>query len=83
MYVQRLGFASQNLLSLRQKTRFARLSPPADSRAFGARYSRFALEAYFSPTVLSRIFDKDQERGSKISAPLWGKYFFRNETHHL
>ena len=30
-------FASQNLLHLRRKTRFARLSPPADSRAFSAR----------------------------------------------
>ena len=29
--------ASQNLLLLRRKTRFARLSPPADSRAFGDR----------------------------------------------
>ena len=58
-YVQRLGFASQNLLRLRQKTRFARLSPPADSHAFGAQYSRFALVAYFSRTVLNQVFDKD------------------------
>ena len=49
----------QNLLHLRQKTRFARLSPPADSRAFGARYSPFMLVAYFSQTVLNRVFDKD------------------------
>ena len=33
VYVERLGFASENLLRLRRKTRFARLSPPADSRA--------------------------------------------------
>ena len=59
VYVQRLGFALQNLLRLRQKTRFARLLPPADSRAFGARYSRFALVAYLSQTVLNRVFDKD------------------------
>ena len=39
--------------------RFARLLPPADSRAFGARYSRFALVTYFSQTVLNRVFDKD------------------------
>ena len=51
VYVQRLGFASQNLLRLRRKTRFARLSPPADSR--------FVLVAYFSQTVLKRVFDKD------------------------
>ena len=55
-YVQRLGFASQNLLRLRRKTRFARLSPPADSRTFCARNSRFALVAYFSQTVLNRFF---------------------------
>ena len=48
-------FASQNLLRLWRKTRFARLSPPADSRAFGAQYSRFALMAYFSQTVLNRF----------------------------
>ena len=59
VYVQRLDFASQNRLRLRRKTRFARLSPPADSRAFGARYSRFALVTYFSLTVLSRVFHKD------------------------
>ena len=52
-------FCEQNLLRLRRKTRFDRLSPPADSRAFGARYSRFALVTYFSRTVLNRVFDKD------------------------
>ena len=31
--------ASRNLLRLRRKARCARLSPPADSRAFGARAS--------------------------------------------
>ena len=31
----------------------------ADSRAFGARYSRFALVAYFSQTVFNQVFDKD------------------------
>ena len=38
--------ASRNLLRLRRKARCARLSPPADSRAFGARAraSRFALD---------------------------------------
>ena len=30
---KQIGFASQNLLRLRQKTHFARLSPPVDSRA--------------------------------------------------
>ena len=45
--VQRLGFASQNLFA-----------PPADSCAFGTRYSHFALVAYFSQTVLNRVFDK-------------------------
>ena len=63
VYVQRLGFASQNLLRLRRKTRFARLSPPVDSRAFGTRYSRFALVAYFSQTVLNWVFDKDYSHG--------------------
>ena len=29
VYVQRIGFASQNLFRLRRKTRFARLSPPS------------------------------------------------------
>ena len=67
VYVQRLGFASQNLLRLRRKTRFARLSPPADSHAFGARYSRFALVAYFSQTVLNRVFDKDYLKCKAIS----------------
>ena len=38
----------QNLLHLLRKTRFARLSPPADSRAFGAR-----------GLFLNRVFDKD------------------------
>ena len=52
-------FASQNLLRLWQKTRFARLSPPVDSRAFGAQYSRSALLAYFSQTMLNRVLDKD------------------------
>ena len=53
------GFASQNLLRLRRKIRFARLSPPADSHAFGTRYSRFPLVAYYSQTVLNGVFDKD------------------------
>ena len=35
------------------------LVPPAESCTFGAQYSRFALVAYFSPTVLNRVFDKD------------------------
>ena len=52
---------SQNLLRLWRKTRFAHLLPPADSRAFGARYSRFALVAYLSQTVLNRVFDKDYD----------------------
>ena len=51
--------ASQNLLRLRRKTRFARLSLPADSHTFGAWHSRFALLAYFSRTVLNQVFDKD------------------------
>ena len=49
----------QRLLRLRRKTRFARLSPPADSHAFGAQYSRFELVAYFLQAVLNQAFDKD------------------------
>ena len=30
--------ASRNLLLLRERARYARLSPPADSRTFGARF---------------------------------------------
>ena len=37
------------------------LALPADSGAFSARYLRFVLVAYFSLTVLNRVFDKDQE----------------------
>ena len=48
----------QNLLRLWRKTRFARLSPPADYHAFGTRYSRFALMAYFSQTVLTESLTK-------------------------
>ena len=46
--VSALLFASQNLLRLRWT-----LAPSA------TRYSRFALVAYFSRTVLNRVFDKD------------------------
>ena len=43
----------QNLLRLRRKTRFARLSPPADSRAFGAR-GLFLMESV-KPSLWQRL----------------------------
>ena len=52
----KLGFASQNLLRLWRKTCFAHLSPPAD-----------ALMAYFSQTVLNRVFDKDYAEPEIVS----------------
>ena len=54
-----LAFCQGLAFLCRRKTRFARLSPPAESRVFGARYSRFTLVAYFSRTVLNRVFAKD------------------------
>ena len=38
------------------------------SRAFSTRYSRFALVAYFSQTVLNRVFDKDYEKVGPFGA---------------
>ena len=65
-----VGFASQNLLRLRRKTRFARLHL-RQTRAFGTQYSRFALVAYFSQTVLNRVFDKDYNGTIQFEAAQW------------
>ena len=43
--------ASRNLLRLRRKARCARLSPPADSRAFGAR-ARASRSIFLAPPGL-------------------------------
>ena len=42
-----------------EEVKAKRLASPADSRAFGAQCSRSALVAYFSQTMLNRVFDKD------------------------
>ena len=47
--VVKLSFASQNLLRLRRKTRFAPFT--------SGRYSRFALVVHFSRTVINHVFD--------------------------
>ena len=44
--------ASRNLLRLRRKARCARLSPPADSRAFGAR-ARASRSISLAPSALA------------------------------
>ena len=64
---------------------------PADSRAFGARYSSFALVAYFSRTVLNRVFDKDwpklnitthiKQAQSKLNAQPYNTKFLYNKKH--
>ena len=61
-----LDSASRNLLRLRRNARCARLSPPADSRAFGAR-ARASRSIFLAPPALvfgsiaqNRVFDKDQ-----------------------
>ena len=46
-----LDSASRNLLRLRRKARCARLSPPADSRAFGAR-ARASRSIFLAPPAL-------------------------------
>ena len=53
--MKRVGFASQNLLCLQRKTRFAHLSPPADSRAFGARCPCLFLTDRVKPSLWQRI----------------------------
>ena len=52
--------ASQNLLS------FA-----SGGLSLGARYSCFALMAYFSQTVLNRVFDKDYWMGTHVYVQAW------------
>ena len=58
-----LDSASRNLLHLRRKARCARLSPPADSRAFDARYFLGQL-----PRIES--LSKTKQDGKRSGLPL-------------
>ena len=60
--------ASQNLLRLRRKARYARLLPPADSRDFGirARFSSRLPRSLFVSIAQNRVFDKDYIAPNKL-----------------
>ena len=52
-----LSWLQRSILTLRACGLF--LTDRVEPSNFGAQYSHFALVAYFSQTVLNRVFDKD------------------------